>query len=175
MTVSAAVSAVLAACAHASALAAPLQQADQASAPTESQLQASIGRTRDFAEGTASIDPSKPIAFEIPPQSLASALVAFSTQAGIQFTAPARSLARIQCPGVQGSFTPEAALRMLLRDTGFSYRVVGASTVAISAVDDASAPAGAANASAAAAKEGKATLPAAFGWLRRLRQRLSSP
>ena len=63
MTVSAAVSAVLAACAHASALAAPLQQADQASAPTESRVEASMRQTRDFAEGTASIDPSKPISF----------------------------------------------------------------------------------------------------------------
>jgi outer membrane receptor protein involved in Fe transport len=140
MTVSAAVSAILTAVAHASpapTTAQPTGQALQASNPV---LQASLARARSGSAGAA-FDLSTPIAFQIPPQSLATALVAFSAQAGVQFTAPGTSLTGVQCLGLHGSFAPEVALRLLLRDTGFTYRRVGATTVAISASDTPNQPA----------------------------------
>ena len=138
MTVSATVSAILAAAAHASAAPAALQSADQTLAVSNGLLQASLTRARATGVGAPAVEPSRLVTFEIPPQSLATALVAFSAQAGIQFTAPAASLADVPCPGVRGNFAPGAALQALLRNTGFTYRVVGAATVAISAADAAS-------------------------------------
>lgn len=158
MTVSAAVSAILAAGAHASALAA--QSADQVQGG--GLLQASLTRAGSGGAGAAAVDLSKPVAFRIPPQSLATALVAFSAQAGMQFTAPAASMAGVSCPGVRGSFAPGVALQMLLRDTGFTARMVGAATVAISASDAAGGQSSPPASSSAAAKEGKSDSSGSF-------------
>lgn len=80
----------------------------------------------------AAINFSQPVAFSIPPQPLSTALVRFSDQAGVQFTAPAISLGQFMTQGVQGKYAPTAALRILLRHTGLIYRIVDARTVGIS-------------------------------------------
>lgn len=56
--------------------------------------------------------------FDIPPQPLASALIAFARQSGIQLSADSRLLAERQSPGVQGHYSSSQALRQLLRGSG---------------------------------------------------------
>src|SRR6478672_8301974 len=66
----------------------------------------------------AAIDFSRPQRFDIAPQPLPAALVEFSRQAGVQFTAPGAAIDVARSPGVKGEFAAEAALRVLLRETG---------------------------------------------------------
>lgn len=77
------------------------------------------------------VDLSKPVAFDIAPQPLSSALVQFAEQASVQFTAPGTSLDGLRCEGVHGRYVPAKALAMLLRGTGLGYRIVDQGTVAI--------------------------------------------
>jgi iron complex outermembrane receptor protein len=58
------------------------------------------------------------VPFAIPPQPLASALVAFGRQAGLQVSFDPAVAAGAASPGVTGTLAPEAALRQLLAGTG---------------------------------------------------------
>ncbi len=71
------------------------------------------------------------IDFDIPPQSLASALRMFGDQAGLQFAYTTEEVDGIQASGVSGTHTPEEALRLLLNGTGMSYRVTGENTITV--------------------------------------------
>ncbi len=79
----------------------------------------------------AAIDFSRQQAFDIAPQALPAALVEFSRQAGVQFTAPGSAISQVRSSGVKGEYGPSAALGLLLRDTGFTFRIVDEGTVAI--------------------------------------------
>lgn len=77
------------------------------------------------------VDFSRDMQFDIGPQALATALVQFSTQADVQFTAPGSSLAGVETKGIKGEYPTNQALSLLLRGTGFTFRVVDDNTVAI--------------------------------------------
>lgn len=58
------------------------------------------------------------VVFEIPSQSLSSALNTFARQAGLQIFFPTDSIARKSAPTVSGRLSAEAALRKLIADSG---------------------------------------------------------
>jgi TonB family protein len=63
-----------------------------------------------------------PVAFDIPPQQLTTALVTYSEASGIQVLYDSRLAASRQSPGVKGVMTPQAALRRLLGGTDLVVR-----------------------------------------------------
>lgn len=71
------------------------------------------------------------INFNIPPQSLGSALNAFAETSGWQVSFPAEMAAEATSPGVSGTHTPEAALQTLLAGTGLTYRFTDAQTITL--------------------------------------------
>jgi hypothetical protein len=71
------------------------------------------------------------VPFHIVPSPLASALIEFSSQSGIQVAAADADVSHLKTSGVTGTFTNRAALKMLLQDTGLNYSLVGEKTVAI--------------------------------------------
>lgn len=77
--------------------------------------------------------------FRIAPQSLATALTAFSELTHIQVVTAAADLRSLRSPGVMQRVTAAEALRALLRGTSLRFQVVGADTVVI--VVDANEPA----------------------------------
>lgn len=83
------------------------------------------------ARAAVAIDFARAISFDIPPQALSSALVQFSDQAGVQFTAPGTSLSGLRSDGVRGKYPPAKALGILLHRTGLSYRIVDERTISI--------------------------------------------
>ncbi len=70
-------------------------------------------------------------AFAIAPQPLSSALLAFAEQSGLEVLFDARIAQGKTSPGVQGSFTPEQALRQLLANTDLTYRYTSANAVTL--------------------------------------------
>lgn len=74
-------------------------------------------------------------AFDIPAQSLSSALIAFANQSGYQVSVAHGSLADLRTAGVKGRFTPEEALRRLLADTGVTWRFQDDRTVVLAKGD----------------------------------------
>ena len=70
-------------------------------------------------------------AFEITPQPLPSAFLTFAEQSGLEVLFDARIAQGKESPGVQGTYTPEEALRRLLAGTGLTYRFTGADTVTL--------------------------------------------
>lgn len=71
--------------------------------------------------------------FDIGPQALAAALIAFSQQSGMQVIAPAATVARLRTRGVHGLLPVMSALSVLLRGTGLGFHVAGPDTVGIAA------------------------------------------
>jgi len=69
--------------------------------------------------------------FRIPPQSLDTALLAFSTQADMQVLMWAGTEADARSPGVTGELPTAAALTTILESTGYSFQQVDDETVAI--------------------------------------------
>ncbi len=69
---------------------------------------------------------------DIEPQPLDKALTAWAEQTGYQMLVAGPGLdATSEVPTVKGTYTPEAALKVLLSKTGLKYRFVNARTVAI--------------------------------------------
>jgi TonB-dependent heme/hemoglobin receptor len=67
----------------------------------------------------------------IPAQSLASALIAFSRQTRMQIFADQALVAGKNSPAISGALAPSAALNRLLAGSGLSYRFTGANAVTI--------------------------------------------
>ncbi|MBI1361189.1 MAG: TonB-dependent receptor [Alphaproteobacteria bacterium] len=65
------------------------------------------------------------VTFEIPPQSLESALVRFALQANVSLSLPPNGLQSIKSEGLSGARTPESALTGLLSGTGYAFERVG--------------------------------------------------
>ncbi|MEO6003607.1 MAG: TonB-dependent receptor plug domain-containing protein [Opitutus sp.] len=63
-----------------------------------------------------------PKAFNVPPQSAASALLEFSKQAEVEVLFAFDDLRSVQLPELQGTFEPEEALNRLIRNSGFYAR-----------------------------------------------------
>lgn len=83
-----------------------------------------LGATAAFAD-------SQTVPFNIPAQPLGSALTRFSTATGLQVLYEGDIAGSVQAPALKGNYTPEAALRQLTRNTGFSYRYSDAGTVTL--------------------------------------------
>ena len=69
--------------------------------------------------------------FAIAPQPLSSALLQFSDATQIEVLFDATIARDLQTQGVSGDYAPEEALRMLLQDTGLSYRTTSAGSVTL--------------------------------------------
>jgi len=69
--------------------------------------------------------------FHISAAPLASALIDFSTQSGVQVAAADADVSRLTSNGVSGTFPIRSALSILLHGTGLEFSRVGAQTVAI--------------------------------------------
>jgi iron complex outermembrane receptor protein len=79
----------------------------------------------------APVDLTDRLAFNIPAQPLETALVQFSRQTHIQVTAASVDLGAVRSDEVIGIYSIEAALRLLLRHSGLSFRKAGHSAVSI--------------------------------------------
>lgn len=69
--------------------------------------------------------------YNIPSQSLDSALAAFSRIAGVQVLNRGATTRGVTSPGINGTFTPQEAVSRLLAGTGLTPRFVGAGTVTL--------------------------------------------
>ena len=85
---------------------------------------AADGKTTTLAQEQPS-PLAEPRTFDIPRQSLVTALNAFGRQAGIQISIDATAARGIEVPGVSGTMRPEQALNQLLAGTGFIARFTG--------------------------------------------------
>jgi iron complex outermembrane recepter protein len=92
-----------------------------------------------LSSDSVQIAQSDVVVFDIPPQSLRSALTSFAEQSGWQLFYSANMAEGLQSPGVSGSSTREAALRRILGDTGLDFKVTESGTVTL--VQAAPAPA----------------------------------
>ncbi|NGP51956.1 TonB-dependent receptor [Thioalkalivibrio sp. XN8] len=75
--------------------------------------------------------------FSIPAGPLEQSLTRLASEANLNLSYPPGLVAGKQAPALQGQFTPELALRMLLADSGIVYRFTGPDTLVLAA-----APAG---------------------------------
>jgi iron complex outermembrane recepter protein len=81
--------------------------------------------------GIAAADLSSVKSFDIPPGPVASALIKFSAQSGIQVTSAGEMLEGENSPGVVGTLPAREALARLLTGTRLGYQVVDLNTIAI--------------------------------------------
>jgi catecholate siderophore receptor len=80
-----------------------------------------LGKTRLSDKAVAS-EQQRQLQFEIPSGTLESALTKFQQTTDIQVIIPNDAMRSIASPGVNGRYSPEQALREILRGTGVSYR-----------------------------------------------------
>jgi catecholate siderophore receptor len=78
--------------------------------------------------------------FNIPPQSLTTALPLFSQQSGLQISGDASVIRNLSTSGAQGRMAPEQALQRLLAGTGLSYRTAGSTALVLNKTVAASGP-----------------------------------
>lgn len=76
-------------------------------------------------------DKEKPIAFNIPPQPLSSALLLFSEQGAVQLAYTTEDIQGVNTTGVSGMHGVDEALSLLLTNTGIQYRVTGPNTITL--------------------------------------------
>jgi iron complex outermembrane receptor protein len=90
-----------------------------------------------FATGpnsyAADAAPAKAIQFNIPAQSLASALTRFSAETRLQVLYEGDVADILQAPALNGAYTPEQALEKLLRGTGLKSRYTNDKTITLEA------------------------------------------
>ena len=72
--------------------------------------------------------PSTPTNITIEPQSLATALQAFSEQSGLQVGFESQLAKGLQTQGTKGTQTPAQALTSILKGTGLEYRFINDQT-----------------------------------------------
>jgi hypothetical protein len=75
-----------------------------------------------IAIGEEARAPVGPVAFRIRAQPLIDALQAFSQQSGVQVMFETATVARFNAPSVEGDFSPDVALRVLIADTDLKIR-----------------------------------------------------
>ena len=90
-----------------------------------------FGAVGPLAAAPAAAQQATAQAFEIAPQVLSSALLAFAEQSGLEVLFDARIALGKTSPGVRGNHTPDEALRLLLANTGVSYRYTSANAVTL--------------------------------------------
>src|SRR5687768_569998 len=69
--------------------------------------------------------------FDIPPQTLSSALLQFSDSTNLELLFDASMTRDTKTKGVSGDHSPEEALRILLEDTGLTYRWTSTGSVTL--------------------------------------------
>ena len=106
------------------------------------------GATAQQAEAVADA-PATSIEFNVAEQSLATALVQYQRQAGVQLAYRSADIPDVQAPALKGSMSASDALETLLQGTGLNYQPTGADTYALFA------PAGAAAGNSRGAKSGQ--------------------
>jgi len=82
----------------------------------------------------ATIDLSRVVQFDIPAQTLGAALLRFSEQAQLQVIVESRLAESVSAPPLKGAYTRGDALKLLLRGSGLTFRMVGNAAIAIHAV-----------------------------------------
>lgn len=94
---------------------------------------ASVFGDANMAVAAEGADSARPIlvAFDIPAQSLASALEAYGAATGIELFYDAALAAGKRSPGVRGSLSPARALEIILRDTGYIQQSTGLDMISI--------------------------------------------
>lgn len=78
--------------------------------------------------------------FDIPSQTLGSALIEFSEQADVQVVVASNATAGIRAPRVTGQFSAREALTALLANSGLQFQAVGEKTFALAQAAPAAAP-----------------------------------
>lgn len=78
-------------------------------------------------------DADKSVQFNIPAQSLSSALIRFSADTKLQVLYDSAVAEHLQAPALNGTYTPEEALGKLLKGTGLNYRYSDEKTVTLEA------------------------------------------
>ncbi len=108
--------------------------------------------------GAESALPTTTQAFDIPSQSLTTALIEFSAQTKLQVLYEGTITQGLQSPGVTGTLTPAEALKQLLTGTGLTYGVAEGGTITLQPVSGTAieAPGGATPATDAAETTGQA-------------------
>lgn len=76
-------------------------------------------------------DGGQSMAFDIPAQPLTSALHSFAETSGLQVSFPSDMAAGVSSPALNGTYTPEAALQLLLSGTGLTHRFTDPATVTL--------------------------------------------
>jgi len=71
------------------------------------------------------------VEFNIPPQALDSALLAFAEQANVQVSVAANGVRGARTAGITGDRSPEDALALLLKDTGLTFTAIGKRTFSV--------------------------------------------
>ena len=87
-----------------------------------------LGKTRLRDDAVAS-EQQRQIQFDIPADTLESVIARFQNTADIQIIIPDDAMRSLASPGVTGRYSPEQALREILRGTGVSYRFTDKKTV----------------------------------------------
>ena len=77
----------------------------------------------------AEIQVSQQTTFDVPAGTLESVVLIFQRVSGLQVIIPKEAMRSISSPGVVGRYSPEQALREILRGTGISYRFSDKQTV----------------------------------------------
>jgi catecholate siderophore receptor len=87
-----------------------------------------LGKTR-LRDDVVASEQQRQIQFDIPSDTLESVIARFQNTADIQIIIPNDAMRSLASPGVTGRYSPEQALREILRGTGVSYRFTDKKTV----------------------------------------------
>jgi catecholate siderophore receptor len=87
-----------------------------------------LGKTR-LRDDVVASEQQRQIQFDIPADTLESVIAGFQNTADIQIIIPNDAMRSLASPGVTGRYSPEQALREILRGTGVSYRFTDKKTV----------------------------------------------
>lgn len=80
----------------------------------------------------AAVEPlAVPVPLSIDAQSMEKALQSFAKQSGLQVIFPTELTRHLSAPALQGSYTPEAALGLLLRNSQLRFEFINERTVAV--------------------------------------------
>jgi catecholate siderophore receptor len=87
-----------------------------------------LGKTR-LSDDTTASEQQRQLQFDIPADTLEAALTKFQKTTDIQVVIPNDAMRSLSSPGATGRYSPEQALREILRGTGVTYRFIDKKTV----------------------------------------------
>jgi len=95
------------------------------------QTAVSFAQVSDVEQSVIENDKSVKIEIDIPKQELGNALMALSSQSGLNIIGLSAEMESVDGTALSGLMTPRQALEGLLRGSGFTYRFVGNSSISI--------------------------------------------